>query len=46
MTIDYMFDKIQKNKNMKTQIEVSFYEIYNENIRDLLQEDGAQLNIM
>lgn len=37
MTIDYIFKEIQKEQNIKSQIIVSFYEIYNENIRDLLQ---------
>ena len=45
-TIDYMFDRVQKDQHVKTQIQVSFYEIYNENIKDLLQTDFAQVNIM
>ena len=41
-----MFDRVQKETNVKTQMQVSFYEIYNENIKDLLQEDLGQVNIM
>lgn len=37
-TIDYMFEQVQKEPEVKTQVQVSFYEIYNENIKDLMQE--------
>lgn len=46
MAIDHMFDLVQKEPTIRTQIDVSFYEIYNESINDLLQEEARQVNIM
>lgn len=37
MTVDYLFREIKNQPEIRSQIEISFYEIYNENIRDLLQ---------
>ena len=46
MAIDYIFEEIEKNPNIRTQAFVSFYEIYNENIRDLLQDGPRSHQIM
>jgi kinesin family protein 18/19 len=46
MTIDYIFNEMSKEPNIKSQIVISFYEIYNENIFDLLQEEQNPLTIL
>lgn len=45
LTIDHLFEEI-KREQMQAQILISFFEIYNENIRDLLSEAGQNLSIM
>jgi hypothetical protein len=46
MTIDQIFQEINRDTQIKSKIVVSFYEIYNENIRDLLGEEQSSLTIM
>lgn len=46
MSIDKIFEYTNIDKQNKYEILLSFYEIYNENIRDLLTENNQALNIM
>ena len=46
MTIDKLFEYTKIDKQSKYEIVLSFYEIYNENIRDLLTDNNQALNIM
>ncbi|KAL4469452.1 hypothetical protein ABPG74_004705 [Tetrahymena malaccensis] len=46
LIIKDLFSIFQKNKEFKYSIKVSYLEIYNENIRDLLVDQGNQSNLM
>ena len=46
MAIDSMFSRIYSENNIQTEVGISFFEIYNENIRDLFQENSEPLMIM
>lgn len=46
LTLDRLFSLIRTEDRCKFQILLSFFEIYNENIKDLFAESQHQLSIM
>lgn len=45
-TITRLFTDVLAQKQSKFEISVSFYEIYNENIRDLLSDSAQNLSVL
>lgn len=45
LTLDYMFDMVGSREREAVDIRVSYVEVYNEVIRDLLTSDDAALDI-
>jgi hypothetical protein len=44
-TVNRLFEVIDEEVEVKTKVTLSFYEIYNENIRDLLKENSGNLHV-
>ena len=45
-SLNRLFEEIQADERCNYQVILSFYEIYNENIKDLLTDSNQPLNIM
>ncbi len=45
LTVQDLFQSIEKNKDFKYIVKISYLEIYNENIRDLLTSDDSNLDL-
>ncbi len=46
LTLDRLFQLMQAEEHCKFQVLLSFFEVYNENIKDLLCDGSQQLSIM